>query len=250
MARLVMLGTAAAVPDAVHENTYMALDGAHGAILIDCAGNPIGRLQRAGIALNTLHAVIITHIHPDHSYGLPILLMGLWLLGRRTPLTIYAPPTTITRLKMIMEGFEWQEWPNFFSVEFVPVALVGVVAVLENDDFAINSVQGDHFVETIALKITVKATGHTLVYSSDTAPTPTIRELARGADVLVHEAAGATQGHSSAGMAGRQAREANVGKLILVHYQVYIDPLALLAEARAEFDGPIEVAEDFAEYKI
>ena len=49
MPRLVILGSAAAVPDAAHENTYMVLDGDHGSILIDCAGSPIGRLERAGL---------------------------------------------------------------------------------------------------------------------------------------------------------------------------------------------------------
>jgi hypothetical protein len=36
----------------------------------------------------------------------------------------------------------------------------------------------------------------------------------------------------------------------LVHYQVYVDPAALLAEARSEFTGPIDIARDFAEYRI
>jgi ribonuclease BN (tRNA processing enzyme) len=46
------------------------------------------------------------------------------------------------------------------------------------------------------------------------------------------------------------AREAQVGKLVLIHYQVYTDPTVLIAEARSEYDGPIEVAQDFAEYLL
>lgn len=248
MPRLVILGTAAAVPDAVHENTYMALDGAHGAILIDCAGSPIGRLERAGIPLNTLHAVIITHIHPDHSYGLPSLLMSLWLLGRHEPLPIYAPPATCQRLRTIMDAFEWDDWPHFYPVEFVPVD--DDAPVLDNEDFTITAASSNHFVETIGLKVVSKATGRALVYTSDTAPVDSITQLAQGVDLLVHEAAGATRGHSSAGMAGRVARLAKAGRLVLVHYQVYVDPAALLADARSEFDGPIDVAQDFAEYEI
>src|SRR3972149_598343 len=118
---LVVLGSAATVPDAAHENTYMVLDGDHGSILIDCAGSPIGRLERAGVSLSSLRSIIITHIHPDHAYGLPILLMSLWLLGRREPLRIYAPAMVIGRLHTIMAAYGWGDWPHFYPVDFVEI---------------------------------------------------------------------------------------------------------------------------------
>ena len=89
-----------------------------------------------------------------------------------------------------------------------------------------------------------------MVYTSDTAPLDSLTEFSRDADLLLHEAAGATRGHSSAGMAGHTAREANARKLVLIHYQVYADPAILMSEARLEFDGPIEVARDFSEYPL
>lgn len=243
-----MLGTAAAVPDAHHENTYMAIDGPHGAILIDCGGNPIGRLERAGIPPHALRAVIITHIHPDHSYGLPILVMNLWLLGRREPLRIYAPTSTCTCLRAVMDAFGWSTWPDLYPIEFVPTLDGEQTELLDSEDFTISAVASDHFVETMGVRVRSKQTGRALAYTSDTAPTAGLRQLADRVDLLVHEAAGATPGHSSAAMAGRLAREVGAGKLVLVHYQVYADPAQLVAEARSEFGGPIEAAQDFAEY--
>ncbi|MBM3150409.1 MAG: ribonuclease Z, partial [Chloroflexi bacterium] len=82
MARLILLGSGAALPDASRDNTYMVIEGRESSILIDCAGSPLHKLQAVGVDLNTLEALIVTHHHPDHIYGVPALLLGLWLYGR------------------------------------------------------------------------------------------------------------------------------------------------------------------------
>ncbi|HEY4691305.1 MAG TPA: MBL fold metallo-hydrolase [Anaerolineae bacterium] len=250
MARLVLLGTSAAVPDASHENTYMVLQGPGGAVMIDCGGSPIGRLEQAGVPHASLNAVIITHIHPDHAYGLPMLLMGLWLLGRTARLPVYALGTVSARLNSVMDAYDWGDWPRFYPVDFAPIEERVGAPVLENADFRITAARNEHMVPTIGVRIENKATGFVTVYSSDTAPCEAILTLARGADVLIHEAAGATPGHSNAMQAGEIARQAEAKKLVLVHYQVHADPSALAAEAQATFGGPVEVAQDMAEYTV
>jgi ribonuclease Z len=250
MSSLVILGTAAAVHDALHENTYLVLKGAREAILIDCGGNPIGRLQRAGVSLDTLSSIILTHNHPDHTYGLPILLMGLWLLGRTEPLKIYTPASAIGPVQTIMDAYGWAEWPRFYPVEFKVIPGTIGAAVLDSKEFTITAAPGDHFVPVVGLRVTHRSTGYSIMYTSDTEPTDSFKQLAHGVNLLLHEAAGASPGHSSATMAGALAREAQVEKLILIHYQVYADQTALVAEARSEFAGPIEIAQDFAEYLL
>jgi ribonuclease BN (tRNA processing enzyme) len=103
-----------------------------------------------------------------------------------------------------------------------------------------------------AMGCVVERDGRRLVYSGDTRPTKRLIEAARGADVLIHESGGLDAqaaevhrlGHSTAGDAARVAAEAGVGRLILTH--VPADRLAepMLAEACAEFDGPVEMASD------
>ncbi len=250
MSRLVMLGTAAAVPNASHQNTYMVLDGPGGAVLIDCAGSPIGRLEQAGVPFAALNDVVITHIHPDHAYGFPLLLMGLWLLGRKAPLRVHALDGVLARLRAVMDGYDWNDWPRFYPVLFEAVEEKVGAPVLETPDFRITAARNQHMTPTIGVRIEHKANGRVAAYSSDTAPCDEIVELARGADLLFHEAAGETPGHSSAAMAGETARKAGVKKLVLVHYQVSADPDGLAAEAEVAFGGPVEVAQDLAEYAL
>ena len=88
IARLIVLGSSYAVPDATHENAHLAIEGDHGVIMIDCAANPIVRLEKAGLKYDALTDLILTHFHPDHVCGAPLLLMDMWLLGRQNNLRV------------------------------------------------------------------------------------------------------------------------------------------------------------------
>jgi ribonuclease Z len=95
--------------------------------------------------------------------------------------------------------------------------------------------------------------GRKLVLTGDTRPCGATVEMARGADLLVHdstfgdaEAARAVETlHSTAREAARVAREAGVARLLLTHLSTRYDrdTATLLAQARAEF-GAVDVASD------
>jgi ribonuclease BN (tRNA processing enzyme) len=70
--------------------------------------------------------------------------------------------------------------------------------------------------------------------------------LAGGADILIHEAGGASFGHSSAEQAGEIATQAEVGKLYLIHYPTgRFASGNLKEEARKTYLGDVIVATDF-----
>lgn len=86
--------------------------------------------------------------------------------------------------------------------------------------------------------------GRRVAYCTDTGPSDNARELARQADLLVHEATytedmsdeAVERGHSTAAEAARVARDANARHLLITHYSPrYEDVEPLLAEARAIF---------------
>jgi len=100
--------------------------------------------------------------------------------------------------------------------------------------------------------------GRKVVYSGDTKPSPRIIDLAKGADVLVHDCTldsshsglASDFGHSTAAEAARVAKEASVGILFLVHISPrYEDSELLESEARSVFKNS-KVAEDLSEYIV
>lgn len=252
MARLIVYGSAGAVSDIRHDHTHFLLQGDHGSsVLVDCGSNPLPKLQRTGISPEEVHDIILTHFHPDHVFGLPTLLMQMWLLGRQNVLCLYGLHHCLSRVESMMEDYLWKTWPGFFEVQFFRVGERSAVSLLENDDFRITAWPTKHFIPTLGLRIEVKASGRVVGYSCDTEPAPNIVELARDVDHLIHEAAGEGFGHSSAVQAGYIATQARARRLTLIHYNPWqVNPHTLIEEARTTYAGPVDLAEDFSEYEL
>lgn len=252
MAKFIILGSAAAVNDANHDYTHILLVGERDSpVLIDAGSNPLGKIKDLGIDDEGVQDMILTHFHPDHVSGIPNMMMHMWLLGRRAPIRIYGLHHCINRTEEMMAGFGWRDWPDFFPVAFHRVSERNRAPVLENDDFRITAWPVKHFIPTIGLRIENKLTGNVLAYSCDTEPTPSLLDLARDADFLIHEAAGLGPGHSSARQAGEIATQVNAKSLYLIHYQVWnSDPSVLVPEAREAYEGPIVLCNDYDQFEF
>jgi ribonuclease Z len=246
MARLILLGTANALPEINHENTHMAVQADGKVILIDCVGSPKVRLNSAGLRLNAVTDLILTHFHPDHVSGVPLLLMNMWLLGRKNDLCIYGLSHCLERVEKMMDLYDWKSWPDFFSVDLHRIPDHQETLVLKRGGIRIISSPVRHLVPTIGLRFESLSSGRKAAYSCDTEPCSSMVQLAERVDVLIHEATGAGQGHSSASQAGSIAREAGVKTLLLIHYAQ--DPsreTSLIEQAQKTFDGEVGLAEDF-----
>ncbi len=251
MPKVIILGSSNAIPDENHENSHLAVVSQEGAVLIDCVGTPIVRLAKAGLSLEDISDLIITHFHPDHVSGVPLLLMNMWLLGRRKPLRIYGLHHCLERLEDMMAFYHWENWPSFFQVAFHRLPEQENVLVLEKPDLRVLASPVRHLIPTIGLRFESRGTGQVVTYSCDTEPCPTVVNLAAGAQVLIHEATGRGVGHSSASQAGGIARQAKVERLLLIHYPTGSFPAeSLVEEACQTFAGEVALATDLMEIEF
>ncbi len=250
MAELIFLGTGAALSDAKRENTYAVVRGDQSSILVDCAGSPVQRLLQAGVPLDSIDHLILTHHHPDHIYGLSVFLLDLWLAKRTRVLHIYGLAETLRAAHGMLHAFQWEGWQDhgFFPVEFHTVPKKGISLIIVTPEFSVSATPVKHLLPCIATRFVSMASGKALVYSSDTMVHESIVALACDADTLVHEATTVdmpTFGHSSARQAGEQAARASVRQLVLTHLPPDADVAALRAAAAEGFKGKIVVSKDF-----
>lgn len=245
MGKIVVLGSSFVIPDETHENTHLALLGQSATVLIDCPGRAMIRLRRAGLDPDQIDDILLTHFHPDHVDGVPMLIMEMWLRGRKKSLRLHGLPHCMERMENLMQAYDQATWPNMYPVTYHTVAEHDQAPVLDNSDFSITATPVKHFIPTMGLRVTDKATRRVLAYSCDTEPCPGALAVALGADMLIHEAAGAGWGHSSAAQAGEMAQEAKAKQLVLIHYRTGgADTSQLVSEAQTTYAGPVTLAED------
>ncbi len=249
MGTVIILGSGYAVPEEGHDNTHLFIQqGIHG-VLVDCASNPVVRLRQAGIAFSQITDLILTHFHPDHVSGMPLLLMDLWLMGRKQPLQIYGLPHTIDRAEAMMKLYDWKKWPNFFPVMFHRLPEQEMSLVIHSPDLNIYSSPVKHLIPTIGLRVEFIPQEKVVAYSCDTEPCSQVAALADKADVLIHEATGASVGHSSSQQAAQIARQAGVKELILIHY-AQAKGAEILSPVKDFFPGPARLSTDLLRFEF
>lgn len=252
------LGTSGAVPSLGRDNTSLAFTDGAETVLVDCGGSPIQKLLLAAIDPLTVNHVVITHLHVDHSYGLPSLARNLGLLGRRAPLRVACREEHAEPLRALLGVFRLLGRADLYPIEIAPVRAVPGAPVVAAGPFRVTAAPNAHgAMPNLALRVDV-AGGPSVVYSSDTEPCDAVVDLARGADTLIHEATYAEGDghrvgtHSTAAQAGEVAARAGVRRLILTHLDArHHDQTArLAAEAHARFAGEVEIAEEFIPYPL
>ena len=258
MEKITLLGTGGAVVDGKRDNVSLVFTSGDFHLLIECGGSAAHKLAKLGILYETVADIIITHTHLDHLYGLPgfIFSLGYRDVQRTTPLRIYCPEKAQAVIRALLDLFTLRA-EFAFPIEIHAIPYLEGAFVLENDQVVVTSTPVDHVprIPTHGIKISSRASGKSVVYSSDTGPSEHLIRLAKQADILFHECCGLAGHpipviHSNALQVGDIARKSAVKKLVLIHLDTILndDPEALIAQVRQNFQGEVVVASDFDEY--
>lgn len=118
---ITFLGTSSGAPSRQRNVSATAITPERGRqwVLVDCGEATQHQLLRTPLSPQQLAAVLITHIHGDHCYGLPGLLASCQLNGRTEPLTLVGPPAVWEYLQAVIRFTELQ---ISYPLAFIPVS--------------------------------------------------------------------------------------------------------------------------------
>ncbi len=268
---LVLLGTGTpnADPDRAGPAAAVVVDSVP--YLVDCGPGIVRRAAAAHergvsvLAVKALNRVFVTHLHSDHTLGLPDLILSPWVLERESPLHVYGPVGTRTMVEHILAAYEPDIRARIDGPE--PANQTGWQAVVHevepgtiyrDERATVHAFAVDHG-PMPAFGYRFDAPDRTIVFSGDTAPTEAIVEQAAGCDVLVHEVY-STVGlqsrppewqryhravHTSARELGELAARIHPGLLVLTHQLLWgISDEDLLDEIREAYDGKVLLGRD------
>jgi len=281
--KLVILGTGggpnAPVPGRTRHMTSHLMVSNAAAYVLDCGLGVTSQFARTGIPFTAVRSIFITHHHPDHNieYG-PFLLIG-WVQGMPSSVRTFGPPPLKQMTNDFLRAYKAtiDFWVEDLKVKpLVPPEVNEVSApgaVMRDENVKISAALAQHPPVRPALAYRFDFQDRSIAFSGDTAPAEAVARLAKGADILVHEAmympaleayiqgriargspiryedymAHMKADHTAVEDVGRIAQQAEVKTLVLSHLVPGIDGIqdeTWRDAAAKQFKGEIVVARD------
>lgn len=272
--QLVVLGSGTPNAEADRVSSGLAIAVDDRPYLVDCGHGVVQRVVEARAAglINwstvDLTRLFLTHLHADHTVGLPDLLFTPWIHGREEKVAAFGPRGLEDMLDQIQEAYGVSTREHLtahpassggFMAEFNS-AQAGLV--YRDDRLRVHALPADHGdLEAYSYKFLTP--DKTIVVSGDTKPVSGFADWARAADILVHEV------YSSAQFSGRppawQAYHSRAHtsteeladlanqirpRLLLLYHQLFWRTTAadLVGEITASYDGAVLSANDLDVY--
>lgn len=248
------------------------------AYVVDCGDGVARQLVLANVPLPTIRHIFLTHHHSDHSADYGNLIWLAWTAGLRTRVEAWGPPplTKMTNLFFEMNAYDIEtRIADEGRIPLVPLVhaneLIRGGPVMQDENVKVTAALVRHPPVVPAFGYRFDAPDRSIVISGDTAPSDNLIALARGADVLVHDALYAPgidrlvtgvpnatslkqsimSHHTTAEDAGRVAQTAGVKTLVLSHLVPAEDPAVTdrmwIDAARTHFRGTVIVGKDLME---
>jgi ribonuclease Z len=264
--RVILLGTGTPNPEPQRMGPSVAVVSGQRVYIVDCGPGVVRRAAEAGIKMEQLTRLFVTHLHSDHTAGYPDLILTPPNAGRTEPLEAYGPPGLRAMTAHVRAA--WKEdlanrlhglqpvSPRGFAVEAHDVK---PGEVYRDAGMRVVAFAVDHGTWKYAYGYRFEAPDKVIVISGDTTYSERLIQAAKGCDILVHEVYSQkglenrtpdwqryhSAFHTAAPDVGRVAAAVQPRKLVLYHLLPMGEtPEEVVEEVRRYFSGVIVYGND------
>lgn len=223
-----------------------------------------------GLEARNLSRAFATHLHSDHTAGLPDLILTPWVLERAAPLEVYGPTGIAAMTKHILEAYRQDIAIRLRGGE--PSNKTGYKAIAheikpgviyKDANVTVKAFRVNHGSWREAYGFRFETADRTIVISGDCRPSESIVEYCNGCDVLIHEVYSTTgfatrpadwqkyhsRYHTSSRELAELAKRARPGLLILYHQLFWgTSEEDLLKEVQRNYSGKVVSGHDLDIY--
>jgi ribonuclease Z len=192
--KVTLLGTGNPRPVMSRFGPSILVEAGKEKLLFDCGRGATQRLYQLKIPFNDISMLLLTHLHSDHTVGIPDLWLTGWVMGRSTPLPVWGPVGTKAMMGHLQEAYAF----DIHVRRDVDTKLQGTGAEVVAKDIEEGVVYNSAGVKVTAFLVDhgeikpafgyrVDYGGHSVTLSGDTRPSENLIKFAQGTDVLIHE---------------------------------------------------------------
>jgi ribonuclease Z len=252
MTEIYFLGTGGAVATKERDNMSFLVDHDETLILVDCPGNVIQKIKKLNYDPRKVTLILVTHIHPDHIYGLPSFVHSLML--DRCLIRLFGSKEAVQFCQDLLDLFHLRDEKIKAKIEFVSLN-PGENFEL-NDSLQCVSYKVPHSSSSLAYRFRFEEEKKELLYSGDTPLNPLLFKEASGVDYLIHDCSAPSRFfkkypslhtvHTHSLELGKLSQQAKIKCLIPCHFFGELGfPLSEIEdEIRKNYKGRLVIPED------
>jgi ribonuclease BN (tRNA processing enzyme) len=197
---VVLLGTGTPNADPERSGPAVAVVANGTAYLVDAGPGIVRRAAAAAqagvlpLAVRNLDHLFLTHLHSDHTVGLPDIIFTPWVLERDTPLQLFGPVGSKRMVEHILAAYSDDIQVRLEGLEpanergyLVDVVEIAPGVVFEDENVKVTAIPVHHGDWQHAFGFRFESADRVVVLSGDATPSDAIVEACNGCDVLVHE---------------------------------------------------------------
>ncbi|MEM7199525.1 MAG: ribonuclease Z [Planctomycetota bacterium] len=249
--RVTILGSGTSIPAPGRFPAGVLVESGDLALLVDVGPGTLRRLPEAGVGLEQIGAVLLTHYHTDHTSDLAALLFALRnpRYQGRPPLRVFGAPGLRDLVAHLTKAWPWLDPRGGYPLELQEIG-PGRFTV---PPLQITAVPIEHTAQSLAYRLEAPS-GATAAISGDADVRDGLVDVARGVDLFVCECSFPDElrcdGHLTPRLAGAAAAAADAKLLCLTHFYPECEGVDLAAQTRQAYTGDLVLAADLQRFDL